>query len=145
MEDIKGRTVVINKPAYAIYSAFSNLDNLKTSLPEQLRDKVTIGDDTITASVQGFSLGVKVHSRTPFSRIDFEQYGQSPFPFLASFFMEPSGDNATFFHIELHAQLGTMMKMMIGKRLQEAVDKLTDGIASAASGNIPAAWADVTR
>lgn len=137
--------MVINKPAYAIYTAFSNLDNFKHTLPDQFKDKVTIGDDTILANVQGFQLGVKVHSRTPFSKIEFEQYGQSPFPFLAAFVMEPKDDNTTYFHIELHAQLNMMMKMMLGKKLSEAVDKLTDGISAAASGNIPQEWADAVK
>lgn len=145
MEDITGKTVVINKPSYAIYSAFSNLENFKQTLPDQFRDKVKIEDDAVLANVQGFQLGVKVHSRVPFSKIEFEQYGQSPFPFLASFNMEPKDDNTTYFHIELHAQLNMMFKMMLGKKLREAVDKLTDGIAAAASGNIPQEWADAVR
>lgn len=145
MEYYKGKTVVINKPSYAIYNAFSDLGNLARTLPQQYRDKITVEDDAIMANVQGFQLGVKVHNRVPFSRIDFEQYGQSPFPFLVSFFMEPSDDNTTFFHIELHAQLNMMMKMMLGKRLQEAVDKLTDGISAAASGNVPQEWMDAVK
>ncbi len=140
LEEIKGRTVVINKPSYAIYTALSDLNNIAAALPEQYRDKVTIDQDTITGQVQGFSLGVKVNNRTPFSRIDFEGVGQMPFPFLLSFFTEPADDNTTYFHIELKAELNTLMKMMFGKRLQEIVDKLTDGVSAAASGQVPEGW-----
>jgi hypothetical protein len=34
----------------------------------------------------------------------------------------------------------TLMKMMFGKRLQEVVDKLTEGVSAAASGQIPEGW-----
>lgn len=144
MEEIKGRTVVINKPSYAIYTAMSDLNNIAAGLPEQYRDKVSINQDTIMGQVQGFNLGVKVNNRTPFSRIDFEQAGQMPFPFLLSFFTEPADDNTTFFHIELRAELSTLMKMMFGKRLQEIVDKLTDGISAAAAGQVPEGWEKYT-
>ena len=144
MEEIKGRTVVINRPSYAIYTAVSDLNNIAAGLPEQYRDKVTIDQDTIMGQVQGLNIGVKVNNRTPFSRIDFEQAGQMPFPFLLSFFTEPSDDNTTYFHIELRAELNTFMKMIFGKRLQEIVDKLTDGISAAASGKMPEGWEKYT-
>jgi len=137
LEEKKGKTVVINKPAYAIYSAFSDLRNITAALPEQYRDKVTVDQDSITGQVQGFNIGAKVNNRTPFSRIDFEGCGQVPFPFLLSFFTEAADDNSTYFHIELRAELNTIMKMMFGSKMQMIVDKLTDGIAAAAAGQMP--------
>ncbi|MDD2595838.1 MAG: hypothetical protein PHD11_08510 [Bacteroidales bacterium] len=136
-EEVHGKTIVINKPSYAIYSAFSDLRNLVANLPEDKKEKVVADADTISAKVQGFNIGVKVHERVPFSKIDFEQYGQSPFPFLFSMFMEPADDQKTYFHIELRAELNGIMKMMIGGKLQELVDKLTEQIALAASGQVP--------
>ena len=44
----------------------------------------------------------------------------------------------TDFHIELKAELNTMMNMMLGGRMQELVDHITDAVAAAASGNVPA-------
>lgn len=144
LEEITGRTVVINRPAYAIYTAVSDLNNIAAGLPGQYRDKITIDRDTIMGQVQGFNIGVKVNNRTPFSRIDFEQAGQMPFPFLLSFFTEASDDNTTYFHIELRAELNTFMKMIFGKRLQEIVDKLTEGISAAAAGQVPEGWEKYT-
>jgi len=147
-EEIRGKSVVIGRPSYEIYNAFSDMRNLTARLPEQYRDKVTAESDTITVTVQGFNLGVKVNDRVPFSRIDFAQYGNAPFPFLFSMFMEPKDDTTTFFHIELRCELNMMMKMMLGKKLQEMVDKITDGVAQAASGKMPEGYeqfmADVT-
>ena len=130
--------MVINTPSNAIYTAFSDLRNLAINLPEEHRDKLEVTQDTISVKVQNISLGAKVHNRTPFSRVDFEQYGQSPFPFLLSLVMEPSGDDSTWFHIELKAELNPLMKMMFAKRLREGVDQVTDAIAKAASGVTPA-------
>ena len=145
MEDIIGKTVVINKPAYQLYNAFSDLPSLAGGVPEQYKDKLTVGADFLLFTVQGFSLGVKVHDRVPFSRVDFEQYGQAPFPFLISFFFEPSDDTTTFFHIELHAELNMMMKMMLGGKLKDIVEKITDGVTKAATGEMPAEWSDFSK
>lgn len=136
-EEICGKTVVIERPSYAIYTAFSDMRNLVAAIPEDKKDMVTADADSILEKVQGFEIGMKVHQRIPFSRIDFEQDGQAPFPFLFSLIMDPMDDNRTYFHIELRAELNTMMKMFIGKRLHDLVDKLTDGIAKAAIGEMP--------
>ena len=148
-EFIQGKTVVINQPSYALYTVFSDPSRIASVLPDQYKDKVTFGDDTILAHVQGFELGVKVHNRTPFSQVEFEQYGNAPFPFLVSIFMEPTSDTSTLFHLELTAELNMMMRMMLGKRLQEAVDKITDAIANAAAGkmpdDLPHGWQDMMK
>ena len=57
--------------------------------------------------------------------------GQSFLPFTISFFMDPVGIDSTLFHIELTAELNFMMKMMIGNKLQEMVDSITDQIEKA--------------
>jgi len=147
VEEICGKTVVIDRPSYSIYTVFSDLRNLEAAIPEDKKDMFTADADTISAKVQGFEIGMKVNKRTPFSRIDFEQDGQAPFPFLFSLIMDPMDDNRTYFHIELRAELNTMMKMVIGGKLQNLVDKLTDGIAKAASGQMPEDFSffDVSR
>ncbi len=145
MEEVIGKTIVLNKPSYVIYSAMSDLRNITAGLPEQYREKVVVDQDTIVAKVQNFELGVKVNNRTPFSRVDFEQYGQVPFPFLLSIITDPASDDTTYFHIELRAQLNAVMRMMFGKKLREVVDKLTDGIAQAASGQVPKEWEQYTQ
>ena len=139
-EEIIGKTIVVNKPSYELYSAFSDLRNITAGIPEEYRDKVTAESDSLTFKVQGFELGIKVNQRTPFSRIDFCHNGAAPFPFLFTMFMEPADDHTTYFHLELRAELNMMLKMMLGKKLQEVVDKMTEAIAQAASGQMPQDW-----
>lgn len=135
-EEIIGKTVVINKPSYAIYGTFTDLSNITANIPEEHRSKVTADRDTIAVIVQNMSLGAKINNRVPFSRVDMEQYGQAPFPFLISIVMDPASDDKTYFHIEMRAELNAMMRMLLGRRLREGIDKMTDMIAAAASGNI---------
>ncbi len=136
-EEVIGKSIILNQPSYAIYNIFSDFKRIESTLPQDKRDKVHFEEDSVLVKVQGFEIGAKIHNKVPFSLIELEQYGQAPFPFLISFHMEPLSDTQTCFHIELRAELNPMMKMFIGKRLPELVDKLTDGIAQAAIGNIP--------
>lgn len=148
-EFIQGKTVVINQPSYTLYNTFSRPGELAGRLPEEYRDKVTFGEDTVLVRVQGFEIGAKIHARTPFSKVEYEHYGNAPFPFFIAIFMEPSGDSSTLFHIELTAELNMMMRMMLGKKLREGVDKITDAIAAAAAGkvpdNVPQGWQDMMK
>lgn len=136
-EEIHGKTVVINQPSYAIYNAFTDLRNIVSALPDDKKEKVTTDADSIIVSVQGFELGMKVRHREPFSRIEFEQFGKAPFPFLFTMHTDPVDDHTTYFHLDLTAEIPGMIKFMLGNKLQVFVDEITDKIAAAAAGNFP--------
>jgi hypothetical protein len=101
-------------------------------LPEDKKQGVTADYDTISATVQGFTIGVKVTRREPYSYIELQDNG-APFHFMVSLHFDPADDpGKTDFHIDLLADLNVVMKMMIGSKLQEALDKVVDGLC----GNI---------
>jgi len=62
-----------------------------------------------------------------------------PFSFGGSLHFDaaPSEPNKTDFHIEFEAELNLMMKMLIGGKLREAMDKLVDGLVAASEGRMP--------
>ncbi len=43
----------------------------------------------------------------------------------------------TDFSIELSADLNLMMKMMLGSKLQEGLDRMVDGLAAVSEGRMP--------
>ena len=43
----------------------------------------------------------------------------------------------TDFHIEMTADLNFMMKMMLGSKLQEMLDKIVDSLAAVSEGRMP--------
>ena len=140
LREVTGKTVTLNRQPIVLYSSFTYLTSLTAAIPDDKRSMLSVTPDTITANVQGFQLGVHIANRVPFSRIEFEHYGQSPFPFYFTMHFDSSNiqEGMTDFHIELKAELNTMMNMMLGGRMQELVDHITDAVAAAASGNVPA-------
>lgn len=108
--------------------AFTDMRNFLAMMPEDKKQGVTADYDTISATVQGFTIGVKVTRREPYNYIELQDDG-APFKFMVSLHFDPADDPLKCdFHIDLLADLNLMMKMMIGNRIQEGLDKIVDGL-----------------
>ena len=141
---ISSKTVLIDRQPAVLYSALGDLGALVARLPEDKRATITATADTISASVQGFNLGMQVERREPFRRVIFRQMDGTPIPFRIQACFDtvdvpdrPDVDCKTNFHLELEAQLGGMIKMMVGNKLQGALDSLAETIAAVAEGRVP--------
>ena len=135
--EIKSKRAVVSKAPYELYMAFADMRNFVQFLPEDKRGEVTADYDTIHASVQGFPIGVKVVQRTPYSKIEFADDG-APFAFKVTMHFDASSDPyKTDFQIELDAELNFMMKTLLGSKLQDALDKVVDGLVAVSEGRMP--------
>ena len=85
MTEIESKHGIVSHQPYELYMSFVDMRNFLAMLPADKKEGVQADYDTITATVQGFIIGVKVHERVPYSRIELVDYG-APFAF----------------HIELH-------------------------------------------
>ena len=111
--------------------------NFVNMLPEDKKNDVKADYDSISVSVQGFSLGIRVRQRIPYSRIDVSDDG-APFKFDISIHFDTVSDSSkTDFWVELSAELNFMMKMMIGSKIQEALDKVVDSLVAISEGRMP--------
>jgi len=138
MTQIESKHGVVSRGPYELYMTFTDLQNFQRMLPEDKRDQVTATYDTLQATVQGFSVGVKVHERVPYSRIELVDYG-APFAFHIVFHFDPAAEDPykTDFWINVEADLNLMMKMMLSGKVKEALDKVVDGIVDASNGKMP--------
>lgn len=138
MTQIESKHGVVSRQPYELYMSFTDLENFRRMLPEDKREMVTATFDTLQATVQGFSVGVKVHERVPYSRIELVDYG-APFAFHVVLHFEPAGGDPykTDFWINVEADLNLMMKMMLSGKVKEALDKVVDGLVDASNGKMP--------
>ncbi|MBE6229711.1 MAG: hypothetical protein E7119_03865 [Bacteroidales bacterium] len=134
--EIKGKSVTINVPAYALYQAFADMRNFVHNLPPEKKESIVATEDTIEGDVQGMRMGAAIASRVPFSYIKLKEHGQTPIQFEVGLFFNALDVQRTEFHMEAKAELPFMIKMMIGNRLQEVIDKVTDQLALAAEGKV---------
>lgn len=123
----------IARPVEVLFAVFTDLTNFTKNIPPEMAGKadLTTTPDTLVARAQGMELGVKIAERTPFSRIVYEQYGNSPFPFSFTINLDSPDPSHTDFQLVMDTELSGMFKMMLGGKLQEVVDKVTDQIEMA--------------
>lgn len=128
----------VARAPYMLYMPFSDMRNFVAMLPEDKKQGVEADYDSIRGTVQGFSVGVRVEERRPYSRIVYKDDG-APFQFTVNICFDADGGNpdSTDFHIDIEADLNFMMKMLLGSKLQDAVDKMVDAVADMAMGKMP--------
>lgn len=127
----------MSKAPYELYMAFVDMRNFMQFLPEDKKEGVTADYDSIKATVQGFTIGVKVAERVPYSRIEFADDG-APFQFKLTMHFDAASDPyKTDFQINLDADLNFMMKMLIGSKIQGALDKVVDSLVDLSEGRVP--------
>lgn len=137
MTNIESKHGIVSRQPYELYMSFTDLQNFAKMLPEDKREMVEATYDTLQATVQGFNIGVKVHQRVPYSRIELVDYG-APFAFQVEFHFDPTGvQGQTEFYIEVQAELNLMMKMMIGGKVREGLDKIVDSLVDISNGVMP--------
>ena len=138
MTNIESKHGIVSRQPYELYMSFTDLSNFVRMLPEDKREMVTADMDTLTATVQGFNIGVKVHQRVPYSRIELVDYG-APFAFHIELHFDASKDDPykTDFWIKLEADLNLMMKMMLGGKIKDGLNKIVDGLVDASNGKMP--------
>ena len=114
-EQIKSKHVIVSRPPYELYMAFADMRNFLQFLPED-KKKDIIADYKIELNDNG-----------------------APFSFNISIHFDAVSDNSgkTDFYIEFNAELNLMMKMMLGSKLKDAMDKIADGLAAASEGRLP--------
>ena len=138
MTNIESKHGIVSRQPHELYMAFTDLQNFRNMLPEDKKELVNANFDTLTATVQGFNIGVKMHERVPYSRIELVDFG-APFAFHIVMHFDPSAQDPykTDFWIQVEADLNLMMKMMLSGKLKEALDKVVDGLVDASNGKMP--------
>ena len=138
MATYNGKHAIVSRPPYEFYMTFVDMRNFLAFIPEDKKQGVEADYDTITATFQGFNIGARVDQRVPYSRITYVDNG-APFQFSASLCFDPVSNDPskTDFHIDLDVELNFMMKMMIGGKLQDAIDRIAQGLADISEGRMP--------
>lgn len=135
MEHFSSKHGLVNLSQAELYMAFTDMTGFTRFLPEEKKADVTADYDSISVKVQGMTVGGRVTERQPYSRISLKGEG-TPFDCTAALHFDPS-PSGTDFHIEVEADLNFMMKMMLGSKLQEALDKVVDGLVDVSNGKVP--------
>ena len=121
-----------------LFMAFTDMRNFAQMVPQdKVKAEITADFDNLTATVQGFRIGVRVDERQPYRLIRIGS-SESPVEFVGVLHFEPSTlPGRTDFWIDLDANLNFMMKTMLGGKLQQVIDKMVDSLVDASEGRMP--------
>ncbi len=128
MTEYTSKQVRITKPDSIIYEALSRFDNFTPMLKDKVEGWEADGD-ICSFKVKGFTVKLRIIEKTPNSTIKIT--GEE-MPFEAHFWIQLKEieDNDTRMRLTIKAELNTMMKMMVGKKLQKGLDDIADQIAT---------------
>lgn len=130
MAEYKSKTVVVPASSMTVFNRITDLNGIYAAIPEDKRKDVTIDGDTVNITYAGFTLGIRMAVKEPFSRVVLEGVG-APFEFSISILLSPADDiMRTELTIVVEADLNFMMKAMLGPKIKEGLDQVVDAIAS---------------
>ena len=128
---------IVSRADYDLYMMFTDMRRIVEMLPEDKQQDVKADFDSIEASVQGFNIGIKVARRQPYDRIEIVDNG-APFHFSVTLHFDSFAEaGKTDFWVELDADLNVMLKMMLGSKIQTALDKAVDTLVAVSEGRMP--------
>ena len=106
-----------------VYDKLSDLNNL-AAIRERM-DDMTFDRDSLTLTVQGMNVTLRIIEREPCKCIKFEG-DKSPIPLNLWIQILPVNENEAKMKVTIRAEVNMFMKAMVAKPLQEGVEKLAD-------------------
>ena len=130
MEKYQSKQVQINRPAESIYTVLADFNNFTPIIQDKVEDW-SVDGDTCSFKVKGFTARLRMVERIPFSCVKVTGDEGSPFEFFFWIQLKEIDQNDTRMRLTIHVKLNMMMKMMLGKKLENGIDEMAENIARA--------------
>lgn len=121
---IESQKAIIRCQPEKVFNFLGNFDNFTSLLPEQVANWNSTGD-SCSFEVKGLAaLGLRITSKTPFSRISMKGEGKLPFGFMLETFIEQSDTLHCQVQLVIDADMNPFIALMAEKPLQNFIDML---------------------
>ncbi|QKG79398.1 MULTISPECIES: polyketide cyclase [Tenuifilum] len=131
MTTYESKIVAVKKRAEDIFRVLADFRNFSPIAQDKL-ENWSANEDSCSFSYKGMGpFGIKIIEREEFKTIKFTGDEKLPMQFFMWIQLKEVAPYDTRLKITVKAELNMMMKMMVGKKLQEGIDALADGIATA--------------
>lgn len=128
MEKYESKHIQIKRPVEHIYAAVSSFDNFTPILADKVEGWCA-ADTKCSFKAKGFNVKLHMIEREHCKHIKIVGEDGSPMDFTFWLQLVSAAPEDTRMRIVLHVELNMMMKMMVGGKLQAAVDQIADKIA----------------
>ncbi|MBQ5637781.1 MAG: SRPBCC family protein [Alistipes sp.] len=129
MQEYTSKQIQILRPAEQIYQLISRFDNLTPVLQGRVDDWQAT-EDRCSFKAKGFGVTLIMAERVEPKHVKITGEGV-PMDFAFWVQLHKVSDTDTRLRLVLHTELNMMMKMLIGSKLQGALDQIADGLQQA--------------
>ena len=133
LEKYESKQVQIRRPAAQIYAMASRFNNFTPILKDRVEEWQAT-EDTCSFKVKGFTASMRIIDRVEPKLIKIVSGESTPMDFTFWFQLHEVNPTDTRMRMVLHVELNMMMRMMIGGKLQEGLDKMAEQIAAGLNG-----------
>ena len=131
MQEYISKQHQILRPAEQIYAVISRFDNLTPALADRVEEWQAT-EERCSFKAKGFTVKLRMEEREAPKHVKIVgDEGGVPVDFAFWIQLHKVSDTDTRLRVVLHIDLNMMMRMMIGSKLQGAVDQIAEGIARA--------------
>ena len=131
MQEYISKQHQILRPAEQIYAVISRFDNLTPALADRV-EEWQASEDRCSLKAKGFTVKLRMEEREAPKHVKIVgDEGGVPIDFAFWIQLHKVSDSDTRMRLVLHIELNMMMKMMLGSKLQGAIDQIAEGIANA--------------
>lgn len=131
MQEYISKQQQVLRPAEQIYAVISRFDNLSPALADRVEEWQAT-EDTCSFKAKGFTVKLRMEERAEPRHVKIVgDEGGVPVDFAFWIQLHKVSEADTRLRLVLHIELNMMMKMMIGGKLQGALDQIAEGIARA--------------
>lgn len=128
MESYESYQRQILRPVDTVYRLISDFSIFTPAIQGKVDDWKATADEC-SFKFKGLSMGLRIIDREVNKTVKITGTEGAPMDFTFWIQVKEVGPADTRLRLVLHAELNMAMKMMIGKRIQPALDKMADSIA----------------
>lgn len=128
MQRYESKQAQINRSAETIYTSLSNFSNFTPILQGKV-EEWSATEDSCSFKAKGFKIGLMFLDKEPFKTLKIGSSEVSPIPFTFWLQLKELNPTQTRIRIVLELEMNMMLKMMLGNKLQDAVDQMAEKIA----------------
>ena len=131
MQEYISKQQQVLRPAEQIYAVISRFDNLTPALADKVEEWQAT-EDSCSFKAKGFTVKLRMEEREPGKYVKVVgDDGGVPMDFAFWIQLREVSAADARLRLVLRIDLNMMMKMMIGNKLQGALDQIAEGIARA--------------
>ena len=128
LEKYESKQQQILRPASQIYAVVSRFDNFTPILKDKV-EEWQADEDSCSFKVKGFTMSLRMIDREEPKFVKIVGEGVTPVDFTFWLQLHEVTPTDTRIRLVLHVELNMMMRMMIGGKLQKALDQIVEQIA----------------